>query len=329
MPLGALRDLPRDRGARRARARVLGADDRGARRRAAEARGRDAEAPRGRPADRAAARRDVEARRARRSRRQDASSSRARRGRSSTSTTGRTRSSPRRTRRPAARARARASARRASTSSSGSCKAYCTRVGGGPFPTELTDEIGERLRKRGDEFGSVTGRPRRTGWLDLPALRYAVRVNGLDGLALTKLDVLTGLDEVKICTRVPNADGDEPTDFPIDDAGARRPRLRVGAGVGGGSLVGADARRRCPRPRGGTSSASSARRAAPSCSSASGSRRDETIAIKDPSPRRLGRGRRLRVPSAVRSAALRGRSAGRPGASSAPCEHGACRAAAS
>ena len=99
----------------------------------------------------------------------------------------------------------------------GLVKAYCTRVGGGPFPTELTDEIGERLRKRGDEFGSVTGRPRRTGWLDLPALRYAVRVNGLDGLALTKLDVLTGLDEIKVCTAYRTAAGTSP-DFPIDDA---------------------------------------------------------------------------------------------------------------
>jgi adenylosuccinate synthase len=80
----------------------------------------------------------------------------------------------------------------------GLVKAYCTRVGGGPFPTELRRRRRAALRKRGDEFGSVTGRPRRTGWLDLPALRYAVRVNGLDGLALTKLDVLTGLDPCEI-----------------------------------------------------------------------------------------------------------------------------------
>jgi adenylosuccinate synthase len=81
----------------------------------------------------------------------------------------------------------------------GLTKAYCTRVGSGPFPTELSGETGDRLRKAGDEFGSVTGRPRRTGWLDIPALRYAVRVNGLSGLALTKLDVLTGLRELKMC----------------------------------------------------------------------------------------------------------------------------------
>ncbi len=99
----------------------------------------------------------------------------------------------------------------------GLVKAYCTRVGGGPFPTELKDAVGEGLRARGHEFGSVTGRPRRTGWLDLPALRYAVRVNGLDGLALTKLDVLTGMDEIKICTHYKTSAG-TTEDFPIDDA---------------------------------------------------------------------------------------------------------------
>jgi adenylosuccinate synthase len=97
----------------------------------------------------------------------------------------------------------------------GLVKAYCTRVGGGPFPTELNDATGERLRKVGDEFGSVTGRPRRTGWLDLPALRYAVRVNGLDGMALTKLDVLTGLDEIKVCTKYKTPSG-TTDEFPID-----------------------------------------------------------------------------------------------------------------
>jgi adenylosuccinate synthase len=98
----------------------------------------------------------------------------------------------------------------------GLVKVYCTRVGGGPFPTELTDAIGEGLRKRGDEYGSVTGRPRRTGWLDLPALRYAVRVNGLDGIALTKLDVLTGLDEIKMCVAY-RVGGETTDEFPIDD----------------------------------------------------------------------------------------------------------------
>ncbi len=80
----------------------------------------------------------------------------------------------------------------------GISKAYSTRVGGGPYPTELHDATGERLRKLGNEFGATTGRPRRTGWLDAVALRYAARVNGLDGLALTKLDVLTGFETVRI-----------------------------------------------------------------------------------------------------------------------------------
>jgi adenylosuccinate synthase len=81
----------------------------------------------------------------------------------------------------------------------GIAKGYATRVGDGPFPTELTDATGELLRKRGNEFGSVTGRPRRCGWLDLPALRLAARLSGIEALALTKLDVMAGLDRVKLC----------------------------------------------------------------------------------------------------------------------------------
>ena len=81
----------------------------------------------------------------------------------------------------------------------GIVKAYTTRVGNGPFPTELFDESGERLRDVGREFGSTTGRPRRCGWLDLPALRLAIRLSGIQSLALTKLDVLDGLDEIKLC----------------------------------------------------------------------------------------------------------------------------------
>jgi adenylosuccinate synthase len=82
----------------------------------------------------------------------------------------------------------------------GLVKAYTTRVGGGPFPTELSNETGERLRKRGGEFGSVTGRPRRCGWLDLPALRYAARINGMTAIALTKLDVLSSEKTLDVCT---------------------------------------------------------------------------------------------------------------------------------
>jgi adenylosuccinate synthase len=81
----------------------------------------------------------------------------------------------------------------------GIAKGYATRVGGGPFPTELEDATGELLRRRGNEFGAVTGRPRRCGWLDVPALRLAIRLSGIEGLALTKLDVLAGLDRVKVC----------------------------------------------------------------------------------------------------------------------------------
>ncbi len=79
-------------------------------------------------------------------------------------------------------------------------KAYCTRVGSGPFPTELTDETGDRLREQGREFGSTTGRPRRCGWLDLPALKYSVMINGVTQLMITKADVLTGLEKINICT---------------------------------------------------------------------------------------------------------------------------------
>jgi adenylosuccinate synthase len=82
----------------------------------------------------------------------------------------------------------------------GITKAYTTRVGSGPFPTELSDEIGRTLGERGREFGVVTGRPRRCGWFDAVMVRQAIRIGGIDGIALTKLDVLDGFDEVKICT---------------------------------------------------------------------------------------------------------------------------------
>lgn len=79
-------------------------------------------------------------------------------------------------------------------------KAYCTRVGSGPFPTELENEEGETLRKQGHEVGATTGRPRRCGWLDLPALKYAVMLNGVTELTITKADVLTGFETIKVCT---------------------------------------------------------------------------------------------------------------------------------
>lgn len=89
----------------------------------------------------------------------------------------------------------------------GVAKAYTTRVGKGPFPTELNDEIGEKIRNVGGEFGTTTGRPRRTGWFDAVIVRHSVRVNGLDGLAINKLDTLSGLGTLKICIAYKMADG--------------------------------------------------------------------------------------------------------------------------
>jgi adenylosuccinate synthase len=96
----------------------------------------------------------------------------------------------------------------------GIAKAYVTRVGAGPFPTELDDETGERLREAGGEFGTTTGRARRCGWLDLVALRYAVRLNGLTGLAVTKLDVLTGIDQLLVATEYTGPEGARFSEFP-------------------------------------------------------------------------------------------------------------------
>lgn len=96
----------------------------------------------------------------------------------------------------------------------GITKAYTTRVGSGPFPTECDNEIGERIRKVGSEFGSTTGRSRRCGWLDLVALKYAIRLNGITSLALMKLDVLSGFDRVEICTAY-ELDGQKITEYPV------------------------------------------------------------------------------------------------------------------
>src|SRR3989338_4568215 len=97
----------------------------------------------------------------------------------------------------------------------GIVKAYSTRVGNGPFPTELNDETGERLRKTGHEFGATTGRPRRCGWLDMVSLKYSLMVNGITEIALTKLDVLDEFDEIKICTAY-KKDGKTLKSFPTD-----------------------------------------------------------------------------------------------------------------
>jgi adenylosuccinate synthase len=82
----------------------------------------------------------------------------------------------------------------------GVAKAYTTRVGSGPFPTEIKDQLGDKLRERGGEYGATTGRPRRCGWLDMVILRHSARINGLTGIAVTKLDILDGIDVIKICT---------------------------------------------------------------------------------------------------------------------------------
>jgi adenylosuccinate synthase len=96
----------------------------------------------------------------------------------------------------------------------GIAKAYGTRVGAGPFPTEVDGAFGDMLRERGGEYGTTTGRARRVGWLDLVALRYAARINSLTALAITKLDVLSGIDPLQVCTRYRGAEGAEFDYFP-------------------------------------------------------------------------------------------------------------------
>ena len=103
----------------------------------------------------------------------------------------------------------------------GVAKAYTTRVGEGPFPTELTDQVGEDLRARGGEFGATTGRPRRTGWFDAVVTRYAARVNGLTDICLTKLDVLSGYETVPVCVAY-EVDGARTEEMPLDQASFAR-----------------------------------------------------------------------------------------------------------
>jgi adenylosuccinate synthase len=99
-------------------------------------------------------------------------------------------------------------------------KAYCTRVGSGPFPTELLEEVGEAMRQEGREFGSTTGRPRRCGWLDIPALKYAIMINGVTQLVMMKVDVLNIFDEILVCTAYQEEDGTitEKIPFNVVDA---------------------------------------------------------------------------------------------------------------
>ncbi len=103
----------------------------------------------------------------------------------------------------------------------GIVKAYCTRVGNGPFPTELEDEVGEKLRATGAEFGATTGRPRRCGWLDLVALKYSVMVNGINEIALTKLDILDLMKNISVCTEY-KINGKVTKNFPADVASLQK-----------------------------------------------------------------------------------------------------------
>ena len=124
----------------------------------------------------------------------------------------------------------------------GIVKAYSTRVGNGPFPTELDGDpegIGQALRDVGHEYGATTGRPRRCGWLDLVALRYTTAVNGFTDLAVTKLDVLAGLDELKVCTRY-RIDGKGTDRFPNDLATLERAEPVYESFTGFGDVTGAE-----------------------------------------------------------------------------------------
>ncbi|HKP90614.1 MAG TPA: adenylosuccinate synthase [Thermoleophilaceae bacterium] len=109
----------------------------------------------------------------------------------------------------------------------GVMKAYSTRVGAGPFPSELDDELGDRIREAGGEFGTTTGRPRRCGWLDLVALRYAIRLNGLTGVAITKLDALTGIDPLAVAVRYRGPDGVSFDEFPYHQSVVHKARAEL------------------------------------------------------------------------------------------------------
>jgi len=105
-------------------------------------------------------------------------------------------------------------------------KAYCTRVGSGPFPSELNDEIGEKLRKIGHEFGATTGRARRCGWIDIVALKYSIMINGVTELVMTKGDVLSGFEEIKACVAY-EINGKQITDFPYEITADIKPILKT------------------------------------------------------------------------------------------------------
>ena len=141
----------------------------------------------------------------------------------------------------------------------GVAKAYVTRVGEGPFPTEIDGPDQERMRELGGEYGTVTGRERRCGWLDLVALRYAVRLNGITSLALTKLDVLSSFAELPVCVRYRLRDGTETDEFPAHQSDFHhcRARLRDAARAGTSRWTRSRRRRRCRSAARATSSSSS------------------------------------------------------------------------
>jgi adenylosuccinate synthase len=165
----------------------------------------------------------------------------------------------------------------------GITKAYATRVGGGPFPTELFDATGDKLRDDGAEFGSVTGRPRRTGWLDLPAIRYAARVNGLDGLAVTKLDVLTGHPKIRVCVAYDTPEG-RTSEFPLDQLDEPEQIKPVYQTLDGWSESLAEVRSRDDLPRAAREYLRFLEHESgvPLCLVSVGARRSETIVINNP-----------------------------------------------
>jgi adenylosuccinate synthase len=167
----------------------------------------------------------------------------------------------------------------------GITKAYATRVGEGPFPTELHGEAGDRLRTAGGEFGATTGRPRRCGWLDVPALRMGVRLSGMQSLALTKLDVLAGMPEVSVCVAY-KLDGKELDEPPMDPEDLRRAEPVLETFPGWDTLPGADTARRAiedlPPPARSYVQTISELAGVPFCLISVGPDRSETIRLSDP-----------------------------------------------
>ncbi len=164
----------------------------------------------------------------------------------------------------------------------GITKAYATRVGAGPFPTELTGEVGDRLRVAGGEFGATTGRPRRCGWLDLPALRMGARLSGMTSLALTKLDVLADLPEVSVCVAY-EVDGRELDEPPIDPDDIARARPIYATFPGWGTLSGgAQAIADLPKPARDYVETIERLAGVPFCLVSVGPDRAETIRLHDP-----------------------------------------------